>query len=69
VELACCRVGDDGDVTVAQPSRAILRPLSGPDAPVGRQLVCLYGAGNRSPTRRDEGVCVSGLCRVAWPTP
>jgi hypothetical protein len=66
-ELACCRVGDDGDVTAAQPSRAVLRPQSGPAARVGYQLVCLHGAGNRPPTRRGEGVCVSGSCRVAWP--
>jgi hypothetical protein len=67
--LACCRVGDDGDLMVAQPSRTVLRPLSGPAARGGRQLVCLHGAVNRSPTRRGEGVCVSGSCRVAWPAP
>jgi hypothetical protein len=68
-ELARCRVGDDGDVTVAQPSRAVLRHLSGLAARAGRLLVCLHGTGNRSPTRRGEGVCVSGSCRVAWPRP
>jgi hypothetical protein len=68
-ELACYRVGDDGDLTIAQPSRAVLRPLSGPAARSGRQLVCLHGTGNRSPTRRGEGVCISGSCRVAWPAP
>jgi hypothetical protein len=68
-ELACCRVGDDGDVMAAQPSRAVLRLLSGSAARAGRQLVRLHGAGNRSPTRRSEGVCVSGSRRVAWATP
>jgi hypothetical protein len=48
-ELACCRVGDDGDLTAAQPSRAALRLLSGPAARAGRQLVHLHGMGNRSP--------------------
>jgi hypothetical protein len=63
------KVGDDGDVTAAQPSRAVSRPLSGPAARVDHKLVCLHGAGNRSPMRRGEGVCVSESCRVAWPTP
>jgi hypothetical protein len=31
-ELACCKVGDDGDVMVAQPGRAVLRLLSRPAA-------------------------------------
>jgi hypothetical protein len=65
----CCRVGDDGDVTATQPSRDVLRLLSGPAARTGRQLVRLHGAGNRSPTRRDEGVHILGSRRVAWPTP
>jgi hypothetical protein len=68
-ELACCIVRDGGDVTAAQPSRAVLRLLSGPAACSGRQLVCLHGAGNRPPTRRGEDVCVSGSRRVSWPTP
>jgi hypothetical protein len=68
-ELACCRVRDDGDVTAAQFSGAVLRLLLGPAARTGCQLVCLHGTGNRSPTRRGEDVCVSGSRRVSWPTP
>jgi hypothetical protein len=69
VGLECCRVGDDGDVTAAQPSRAVLRRLPGLAARAGRQVVCLHGAGTRSPTRRDECVCVSGSRHVEWPMP
>jgi hypothetical protein len=69
VELACCRARDDDDMTAAQPSGAVLRLLSGPAARADRQLVCLHGAGNRFPTRRDEGICVSGPRRVVWPMP
>jgi hypothetical protein len=65
----CCKVGDDGDRMVVQLSRPVLRLLSGPVARVGRQLVCLHGMGNRSPTRRDEDVRVSGSRDVLWPTP
>jgi hypothetical protein len=68
-ELACYKVGDDGDVTAAQPSRAVSRPLSGPAARADRKLVCLHGAGNRSPMCRGEGVCVSKSCHMAWTTP
>jgi hypothetical protein len=68
-ELACCRVGDDGEVTDAQPSRAVLRLLPGPAARAVRRPVCLHGAGNRSPTRRGEGICVSRSRRVAWTMP
>jgi hypothetical protein len=67
-ELACCRVGDDGDVTAAQPSMTVVRLPSGPAARTGRHLE-LHGAGNWRPTRRGEGACVSRSCRVAWPTP
>jgi hypothetical protein len=52
-----------------QLSRPALRPLSGLAARVGRLLVCLHGAGNRSPTRRGEDVHVSRSRRVSWPTP
>jgi hypothetical protein len=69
VELACCRVGVDGDVMDAQLSRAILKFLSGLPARINRQVVCLHGAGNRSPTRRDEDVHVSGSRRASWSTP
>jgi hypothetical protein len=68
-EFACCRVGDDGDGMAVQLSRPALRPLSRPAACTGRQLVCLHGAGNRSPSRRGEDVRVSGSRRVSWPTP
>jgi hypothetical protein len=68
-ELACSRVGDDGDVMVVQLTRPALRLLSGPAARTGCQLGCLHGVGNRSPTRRGEDVCVSGSRRVSWPTP
>jgi hypothetical protein len=46
-ELACCRVGDDGDLMAAQPGGAALRLLSGPAAVAGRRLVYLHGMGNR----------------------
>jgi hypothetical protein len=49
VEFACCRVRGDGDLTVAQLSRAALRLLSGPAACTGRQLVCLHGMGHPPP--------------------
>jgi hypothetical protein len=39
-ELACNRVGDDGDGMVARLSRPALRLLSGSATRVGRQLVC-----------------------------
>jgi hypothetical protein len=68
-ELACSRVGDDGDGMAVQLSRPTLRPLSGPAARTGRQPVCLHGAGNRSPTRHGEDVRVSGSHYVSWPTP
>jgi hypothetical protein len=35
-EFACCRVGDDGDLTATQLSRAALRLLSGPAVGAGR---------------------------------
>jgi hypothetical protein len=44
-ELACYRVGDDGDLMAAQSGRATLRLLSGPTACAGRQLVCLHVMG------------------------
>jgi hypothetical protein len=69
VELACCRVRDDGDVTAAQPSRAVLMLLSGPAVRVDRQLVCFHGVGNWSPTHTGEDVGISGSRRVSWPTP
>jgi hypothetical protein len=56
VEFACGRTGDDGDLTAAQLSRAALRPLSRLATRAGRQLVCLHGTGNRSPTCRSGGV-------------
>jgi hypothetical protein len=68
-ELACCRVKDDGDGMAVQLSRPALRLLSGPAARIKRQLVCLHGTGNWSPTRRGEDVRVSGSCRVSWPMP
>jgi hypothetical protein len=52
-----------------QQSRPTLRLLSGPAACMSRQLVCLHGAGNRSPTRRGRDVCSLGSRRVSWPTP
>jgi hypothetical protein len=33
-----------------------------------RQLVCLHGAGNRSPTRFGGGTRAPGSRRVSWPT-
>jgi hypothetical protein len=64
VEFACCRVRGDGDLTVAQLSRAALRLLSGPAACTGRQLVCLHGMGHPPPPRRGGGVCVPGSRHV-----
>jgi hypothetical protein len=55
-QLACGSVGDDGDGMVVQPGRPALRLLSGPAVCMGRQMVRLHGAGNRSPTRRGGGV-------------
>jgi hypothetical protein len=68
-ELACYRVGVDGDLTAAQSSRAALRLLSGPAACVGRQLVYLHGTGNRYPTRRGGGVGALGSCHVVRRAP
>jgi hypothetical protein len=68
-ELVCSRVGDDGNGMVVQLSRSALRLLSGPAARTDRQLVCLHGAGNRSPTRRGGDVRVLGSWRVFWLTP
>jgi hypothetical protein len=68
-KLACDKVGDDGDEMATQPGRPGLRLLSGPAACAGRQLVRLHGVGNRSPTRRGEGVRALGSRRVSWPMP
>jgi hypothetical protein len=54
------------DVQLIRPA---LRLLSGPAVRTDSQLVCLHGAGNRSPTRRGEDVRVSGSHRVSWPMP
>jgi hypothetical protein len=51
-----------------QLSRPTLRLLSGPAARTSHQLVCLHGAGNRSPTHRGEDIRVSGSRHVSWPT-
>jgi hypothetical protein len=68
-ELACYRVGDDGDLTAAPPGRAALRLLSGPAAGVGCQLVHLHGVGNRSPTRRGRSAHAPGSHHVVWLAP
>jgi hypothetical protein len=52
-----------------QPDKPALRLLSGPAACMGYQLVYLYGAGNRSPTRHGGGVPAPGSRRMSWPTP
>jgi hypothetical protein len=52
-----------------QPGRPALRFLSGPAACMGRQLVPLHGAGNRSLTRHGGGARALGSRRVSWPTP
>jgi hypothetical protein len=54
---------------VVQLTRPALRLLSGLAACTGRQLVCLHGTGNQSPTRRGENVRASGPRRVSWTTP
>jgi hypothetical protein len=68
-ELACYRVGDDGDLMAAQSGRATLRLLSGPTAGAGRQLVCLHVMGNRSPTCRGRGAHASRSRHVVWLAP
>jgi hypothetical protein len=68
-ELACCRVRDDGDVTAAKPSRAVLRLLSGPAIRARPPAGVFAWCGELVPTRRGEDVCVSGSRRVSWPTP
>jgi hypothetical protein len=68
-KLACGGVGDDVDRMVVQLCRPTLRLLSGPTACMGRQLVHLHGAGNRSPTRHGGGVRAPGSHRVSWPMP
>jgi hypothetical protein len=68
-KLACGGVGDDGDGMAVRLSKPALRLLAGPAARVGRHLVCLHGAGNRSPTRRGGDVRVKGSHRVSRPTP
>jgi Zn-dependent metalloprotease len=64
VEFACCRVGLDGDLMVAQLSRAALRLLSRPAARAGRQLVHLHDIRNCSPTHRGGGVHTPGSRHV-----
>jgi hypothetical protein len=68
-QLACGSVGDDGDGMTVQPNRPALRLLSGPATCMGRQLVCLHGAGNRSPTHHGGSVRIPGSRLVSWPTP
>jgi hypothetical protein len=74
-KLACGRVGDDGDGVAVQPGRPVLRLLLALAACMGRQLVSLHGAGNRSPTRHGGGARAAcrgprlsrsrgGLCEV-----
>jgi hypothetical protein len=54
-ELACGRVGDDGDVMAAQPVRPALRLLSGAGHLHGHQLLYLHGVKNHSSTRVGGG--------------
>jgi hypothetical protein len=68
-KLACGRVGDDVDGMAVQPDRPALRLLSGPVVGMGRPLVPLHGARNRSPTRHGGGARSPGPHRVSWPTP
>jgi hypothetical protein len=68
-ELACGRVGDDGDGMTVQQGRPALRLLSRPAACMSRELVYLHGVGNRSPTCRGGDVRSSRSRRVSWPTP
>jgi hypothetical protein len=68
-KLADGRVGYDVDGMAVQPVKPALRLSSGLAACMGRQLVPLHGAGNRSPTRRGGGARASASCRVSWPMP
>jgi hypothetical protein len=68
-KLACGKVRDDVDGMAVQPGRPALRLLSGPTACMGRQLVPLHGAGNRSPMCHGGGARAPGSRRVSWPTP
>jgi hypothetical protein len=65
-ELACCRVGCDGELMAARSGRAALRLLSESDARASRQLVRLHGMGNWCSTRRSGRAHVPGSCHVVW---
>jgi hypothetical protein len=67
-ELACGRVGDDGDGMAAQPVRPALRLLSGVSCLHGRQLLYLHGVGNRSSTRISGGARALGFHCASGPT-
>jgi hypothetical protein len=70
-ELACGRVGDDGDGMAA--GQAKIKALVGVSCLHGHQLLYLYGVGNRSSTRVGGGArvvsfrCASGLTRQSEP--
>jgi hypothetical protein len=68
-KLACGRVGDDGDGMAVQLGKPALRLLSGPAACMGRQLVYLHGAGNRSPRAVVEMSAARGRAACRGPRP
>jgi hypothetical protein len=63
-ELACGRVGDDGDRMAAQTS---IKALVGVSCLHGRQLLYLHGVGNRSSTRIGGDARVVGFRCASGP--
>jgi hypothetical protein len=63
VEFACCWVGCDGDLMVAQLSRAALRLCRG-QLPARAASRCVYMAWRTAPTRRGGGVHAPGSRHV-----
>jgi hypothetical protein len=62
-ELACDKVGDDGDVMVAQPVRPALRLLAGRAVCMAASCCILHDVEIRS------SICVGGVARVVRPGP
>jgi hypothetical protein len=62
-ELACSRVGDEGDVMAAQPVRPALRLLAGRAVCMAINCCILHDVEIRS------SICVGGVARVVHPCP